>query len=97
MHLRHNKRGQDHIFTGREMGRDLKIQVSGNGYRVSAKVEIQYEAITERAGAGFQAFIHRAIDEALATAANARHVNVPLFDLPDEAQTITPHEGINQL
>jgi hypothetical protein len=93
--LKHNRRGTDHIYTGQGTGVSLKITLSEGGYRLKLGGEVRYEAMTDRQAESFRVFLHNAIDEALRTGATMRHVNIPLFDLPDEAQTT--HIGVNEL
>jgi hypothetical protein len=95
MTLRHNKRGQDDLWSARGTGYEIKMGVSQNGWRFKLATEAQFEAMTDKQAMGFRTMLHNAVDEALRTAAAKRHVNVPLFDLTDEAQTYT--QGVNEL
>jgi hypothetical protein len=94
--LNHARRGTDHIFTAKSAGTDLKMTISEGGYRLKISGETRFEALSDRQSKTFEVFLHNAIEEALRTAATMRHVNIPMFDLPDEAQTHA-HTGVNEL
>jgi hypothetical protein len=96
MTLRHQKRGQDHIYSDKQLGRDVKVSVTSNGWRLKVDAEIKFEALTTKQATAAMHQLHIAIDTAIRTAASQRHENVPLFDLPDEAQTINT-QGVNTL
>jgi hypothetical protein len=96
MPLRHSKRGQDHSWSGHGIGYEIKLSAGQNGWRFKVSAEAKFEAMTDKQAMGFRTMLHNAIDEALRTAASQRHVNIPLFDLPDEAQT-TNTQGVNEL
>jgi hypothetical protein len=97
--VKHQKRGQDHSYTVKETGRDIRAAVTHNGYHLRLTADVQFEALTDRQAVAVRTVLHNMIDEALRQAATQRHVNIPLFDLPDDdaPQLAIPTQGVNTL
>lgn len=93
MTIRHQRRGEDHTFSINDVGRSMRIHVSEHGYRIKVSAEIKFDALTDRQAAAANAQLHAIITDAMKTAAEQRHINVALFELPDDELQA---QGVNE-
>lgn len=83
--------GRTYTTTG--VGYGIRITTAEHGYKVKLAAQFDYAALTDRQSQGLHKTLYEVLTEALADAANARAVNVPLFDLEEIAPP--KGEGIN--
>jgi hypothetical protein len=91
--IQHRKRGSDHVFTANGQGYQARITVSDSGYRMKVAYHCDYAAMRDITGQKAHHDMRDMFDQATLQAADLRHIEQPLFDLPD---TQGKSQGINE-
>jgi hypothetical protein len=90
--LSHRKRGADeHLYSAGAQGWSVKASVTEHGWKVKLSAECKYTALAETDAQKFHDMVYAAAIESLRQAAELRHINTPLFDLPTGDTT----QGVN--